>query len=200
VGAYIALGAAVALVVAAPTRLAAWAGGIYGFSLVTLLGVSAAYHRPHWAPAARQRMRRLDHSAIFILIAGTYTPFCLLVLPPSVGRPLLGIAWGGALLGVIQSNIWPSAPKAFKAALYVGLGWILATQWNTLAGLISPTELYLLGAGGVTYTVGALVYAFKRPNPVPGVFAYHEVFHALVLIAAGLNFAGVVPIVLSAAS
>jgi hemolysin III len=197
VGAYVALIAAVALVAAAPTPLSAWAGGIFGFSLVALLGISAAYHRPHWGPVARQRMRRLDHSAIFVLIAGTYTPFCLLVLPPSTGLPLLAVAWGGALLGVLQSNIWPSAPKALKAALYVGLGWIITTQWNTFGDLLNPSELYLLGAGGVTYTIGALVYALKRPNPVPGVFAYHEVFHALVIVAAGLNFAAIAPIVLA---
>ncbi len=197
-GALVAVAAATALIVAAPTALAAWAAGVYGFSLVALLIISAAYHRPHWAPVARQRMRRLDHSAIFLLIAGTYTPFCLLVLPPPAGLTLLAVAWGGALLGVLQSNIWPSAPKAFKAALYVGLGWILVTQWGALGAALSSLELALLGAGGLTYTVGALVYAVKRPNPFPKVFGYHEIFHALVIVAAALHFVAVTGIVLAA--
>ena len=200
IGAFLAVGAVSALVVAAPTSLATWAAGIYGFSLVALLTISAAYHRPHWGTVARQRMRRLDHSAIFLLISGTYTPFCLLVLPPPAGLTLLAVAWGGALLGVAQSNIWPDAPKALIAALFVGLGWILVTQWGALGAALTASELALLGAGGLTYTVGALVYAVKRPNPFPEVFGYHEIFHALVIVAAALHFLAVTGIVLAATS
>ena len=199
VGALVAAAAVAALVAVAPTSLAAWAAGIYGFSLVALLAISAAYHRPHWGVVGRQRMRRLDHSAIFVLIAGTYTPFCLLVLPPSAGIQLLAVAWGGAALGVLQSNIWPAAPKALKAALYVALGWILVTQWGALGASLTSSELALLGAGGLTYTVGALVYAVKRPSPFPKVFGYHEVFHALVLVAAALQFIAITGVVLGAA-
>jgi len=194
---FVAAAAAVTLVTLAPTTRALWAAGIYGFSLVALLGISATYHRNTWKPVARLFMQRLDHSAIFVLIAGTYTPVCLLVLG-SAGIPLLGIVWGGAALGVLQATFWPSAPKLIKASLYVGLGWVLVLQWGPIMAALTTTELALLAAGGVAYTLGALVYAFQRPNPFPKTFGYHEVFHALVVAAAACHFVAMTQIVLGA--
>ena len=195
--AFVAAAAVITLITLAPTTRAIWAATIYGFSLVTLLSVSATYHRNAWKPVARLLMQRLDHSAIFVLIAGTYTPICLLVLG-SAGIPLLGLVWGGALLGVLQATFWPSAPKLVKASLYIGLGWALVLQWTPLFAALTVTELALIAAGGLAYTFGALIYAFQRPNPFPKIFGYHEVFHALVVAAAACHFVAMAMIVLGA--
>jgi hemolysin III len=194
---FVAAAAAVTLIALAPTTRAIWAAGIYGFSLVALLGISATYHRNTWGPVARLFMQRLDHSAIFVLIAGTYTPICLLVLG-SAGIPLLAVVWGGATLGVLQATFWPSAPKLLKASLYIGLGWVLVLQWSPLLAALTTFQLALLAAGGFAYTLGALVYAFQRPNPFPKTFGYHEVFHALVVGAAACHFIVMAEVVLSA--
>ena len=195
--AFVFAAAAITLIALAPTTRALWSASVYGFSLVALLAVSATYHRNTWKPVARLLMQRLDHSAIFILIAGTYTPICLLVLG-SAGVPLLALVWGGALLGVLQATFWPSAPKLVKAGLYIGLGWSLALQWSPLFAALTTTELVLIAAGGLAYTFGAVIYAFQRPNPFPKTFGYHEVFHALVVAAAACHFVVMSQIVLSA--
>jgi hemolysin III len=190
--AFVALIAAVLLVKAAPSSKAAWSAGIFGASLVTLLGISAAYHRREWKPVARMRMRRLDHSAIFVLIAGSYTPFCLLGMPDPLGREFLAWIWGGAAAGVVQSVLWPAAPRVLVAALCVALGSVVVLQWDAL-----PTGgVVLIAAGGVAYIIGAICYSAQRPNPVPGVFGYHEVFHALVVVGAVLHFVAVAQVVL----
>ena len=195
--AFVAAAAAITLISLAPTTRAVWAAGVYGFSLVGLLTISATYHRNTWKPVARLFMQRLDHSAIFVLIAGTYTPICLLVLG-SAGVPLLAVVWSGALFGVFQATFWPSAPKLIKASLYIGLGWALVLQWSALMAALTTTELALIAAGGLAYTFGALIYAFQRPNPFPKVFGYHEVFHALVIGAAACHFVAMSMIVLGA--
>lgn len=179
--------------VATSTRGTAGAA-VYGASLVLLFGTSALYHRPKWGPRVYAFMRRLDHSAIFVLIAGTYTPVCLL-LPNDGGRTLLAAVWGAALLGVAFSIAWPRAPKALNAAIYVAFGWAIAPMLPTLARALGPRALVLLGAGGLVYSVGALVYALRRPDPFPRVFGYHEIFHALVILAAAFHFAAVVSVV-----
>jgi hemolysin III len=173
--------------VAAPGR-ARVAANVYGASLFTLFVISALYHRPTWQPRARRLMRRLDHSAIFFLIAGTYTPICLL-LPPATGKPLLAIVWGGAVAGMLQSLLWVGAPKTLSAAIYVALGWVVVAVLPTVFGALGPGAIALLLAGGAAYTVGAVVYATRRPDPFPRVFGYHEVFHALVIAAAACHFA-----------
>jgi hemolysin III len=173
--------------VAAPGR-ARLAANVYGASLLTLFLVSALYHRLSWRPTARLLMRRLDHSAIFLLIAGTYTPFCLL-LPPATGHALLAVVWGGAAAGVLRALVWPRAPKAFSAVIYVLLGWVIVPVLPSLRATLGTGGLALLLAGGVMYTVGAAVYATRRPDPFPRVFGYHEVFHALVIAAAACHFA-----------
>ncbi len=168
---------------------------IYTLSLATLFGVSAAYHRPTWQPRARQWMRRLDHAAIFVLIAGTYTPLCL-GLPLAEAATLRTFVWTGALLGVLQSMLWVTAPKPLIAVLYVALGWSIAPYVATVYRSVGAAPLALILAGGVVYSAGAVVYAKKRPDPAPAVFGYHEVFHALVIVAAVLHFAAVALIAL----
>ncbi len=196
VAAYVALAAGSALCALAPTSRAFWASLVYALSVAGLLATSALYHRPTWSPVARQRMRRLDHSAIFFLIAGTYTPVCLLALPPELGERLLTFMWLGAAAGVLQSLLWPGAPKPLKAAAYVALGWAVAAKWSLIGAALGPTAMALLVAGGVLYTVGALIYALRRPDPWPAVFGYHELFHALVVAAAALHFVVVATLVL----
>ena len=188
IAAAVALAGWVALALVATPGRARVAANVYGASLFTLFLVSALYHRPAWQPAARRLMRRLDHSAIFLLIAGTYTPICL-ALPPASGQRLLAIVWSGAAAGILQSLLWVRAPKALSAAIYVLLGWVVVTALPALRAALGGTAIALLFAGGAAYTVGAVVYATRRPDPFPRVFGYHEVFHALVIAAAACHFA-----------
>jgi len=188
IAAGLALAAWVALAVLAHGASGRAAANVYGASLFTLFAVSALYHRPTWPSRARALMRRLDHSAIYVLIAGTYTPFCLL-LGGERGRALLALVWAGAALGVMQSILWVRAPRAVVAVLTVGLGWAVVPVLPALRGLLGAPGLALLAGGGVLYTLGAVVYASRRPDPFPRVFGYHEVFHALVVAAAALHLA-----------
>jgi hemolysin III len=166
---------------------AALAAHVYGASLFLLFLVSASYHRPNWPPAARLVMRRVDHSAIFLLIAGTYTPFCLM-LGGRAGHALLVVVWAGALLGVASSILWVRAPKAITAATCLALGWIVVPVLPAMRAGVGSPGIALLGVGGLLYSVGAVVYALQRPDPFPRVFGYHEVFHALVIAAAACHF------------
>ena len=193
-----ALGAGIILVAMAPTARAAVAAGVYALSVCTLLTVSAVYHRPMWAPRPRAFMRRLDHASIFVLIAGTYTPMCRLGLPESVGDRLLLWIWIAAALGVLQSILWVHAPKPVTAALYLLVGWIVVPYFGAVRAALSPSQLALLIGGGVIYSLGAVIYAARRPNPVPGVFGYHEVFHAMTVLACGLHYALVAGLVRAA--
>ena len=193
--------AAIAAVIgcAALARVAPGARGlvaalVYGASLATLFAVSALYHRPSWAEASRRLMRRLDHSAIFLLIAGTYTPFCLL-LGGRRGLAMLAVVWLGALLGILRSVLWPDAPKVLAAAIYVVLGWVIVPLLPELRQAVGGGGVALLLAGGVLYSVGAAVYATRWPDPFPTVFGYHEAFHALVIAAAACHFAVVLPVI-----
>jgi hemolysin III len=188
IAASVSLAGGVLLVAAAAPGAARAAAIVYAVSLFTLFVTSALYHRPNWPPRARALMRRLDHSAIFILIAGTYTPFCLL-LPAAQGRTLLAVVWSGAALGVGQSVLWARAPKALAAAVYVLLGWVVVPVMPALRAVLGAGPIALLAAGGVVYTLGAVVYATRRPDPFPAVLGYHEIFHAMVVLAAALHFA-----------
>jgi len=193
-----ALGAGLVLISMAPGARSATAAALFAVSLVTLFTVSATYHRVNWSVPARAWMRRMDHASIFVLIAGTYTPIALLGLPEVAGNNLLLAVWIGALLGVLKSLFWVNAPKALTAALAVGVGWTLVPYFNEARRSLGMTELTLILVGGVAYTVGAVTYASKRPNPWPGVFGYHEVFHALTIVGAMLHFASVLLLVRSA--
>ncbi len=183
----------VLLVRQAPGTRAAIAAGVYGLALTAQFGVSALYHRPSWGARARLLMRRLDHAAIFLLIAGTYTPFCLLL--PGGGRALLAFVWAGALAGMIFSVVWPFAPKWLMAALSVALGWAVVPVLPALRAAIGAGGLALLLGGGLAYTAGAVVYATRRPDPFPRVFGYHEVFHALVIVAAVCHYVAIAGVV-----
>jgi len=180
----------VALVVAAGDVRARIAVSVYAVSLVALFGISALYHRVNWRSLSAHRwMRRLDHSMIFVLIAGSYTPFALLALHGPLAVAILVVVWAGALGGVVLTLVCSSAPKWLRAMLYVTLGWVAVAALPQLAAAIGTGGLALVALGGVLYTVGAVVYSVKRPDPAPSVFGYHELFHALVITAAALQFA-----------
>jgi hemolysin III len=177
------------LVVVAGTARARIALTVYAVSLVALFGVSALYHRINWRSlTGLDWMRRLDHSMIFVMIAGSYTPFAVLGLHGPLAVAILVAVWGGALLGVAFNLVWRDAPTWLRSALYVGLGWSAVAAVPQLGAAIGPWGLTLLGLGGVLYTLGAVVYAIGRPDPVPAVFGYHEVFHVLVIAAAVLQY------------
>ena len=174
------------LVAAAPSRWTLVAF-IYGASLSALLGVSALYHRVTWSVAGRRRMGRLDHSMINVLIAGTYTPFGV----AAVSGTLLAIIWVGAFVNIVLHVLWLDAPKWLSAITYVALGWVGVAALPSLVVTAGWAPTALLAAGGLVYSAGAIVYAMRRPDPVPAVFGYHEVFHALVLVAAVTHYAAV---------
>jgi len=188
IAAGVSLAGLVALVLLAPGPRARVGALVYGASLVALFSVSALYHRPNWSPRARLWMRRLDHSAIFLLIAGTFTPLCLL-LGDARAHAMLAVVWAGAGLGVLRALLWPKAPRALATALYLLLGWAAVPLVPAMYRQLGAGSLALLAAGGLLYSVGAVIYATRRPDPFPKVFGYHEIFHALVVAAAGLHFA-----------
>jgi len=165
---------------------------IYAISLSALLGTSAVYHRVDWkSPSARRWMRRLDHSMIFVLIAGTLTPFALLVLEGPLATGILIAVWSGAVAGIVVEMIWTESPKWVHVAVYGVVGWIGAIAFPgivTQAGVIAGA---LVALGGVLYTLGAVVYARQRPDPRPAVFGYHEIFHVLVVAAAAAHFTAI---------
>ena len=181
-----------ALIVAADTPKATLAVGIYAVSLSALFGTSALYHRIDWRrPEVRRWMRRLDHSMIFLLIAGTYTPFALLALHGTIADAILVIVWAGALAGTIVEMIWIEAPKWVTAIIYLSLGWVAVIAFPELWDALGPGGTLLVATGGLLYTAGAIVYATQRPDPNPAVFGYHEVFHLFVIAAAAAHFGAV---------
>jgi hemolysin III len=186
---FVSLACGVALILRASDGRARLAATIYALAVSALFGTSALYHTHTWRPRARRWMRRLDHSMIFVLIAGTYTPVALLALKGSLGSTILVVVWAGALGGVLFKLVWIDAPKWVFAAVYIALGWVAASVFGQLPAAIGWLGVAGLAAGGLLYTVGAVVYASGRPNPLPKVFGYHEVFHALVIAAAALHYA-----------
>jgi hemolysin III len=194
---FVSVGSGLMLVLASSPDLARIASAVYASALAGLFGVSALYHRVTWPPRAGAWMRRLDHAMIFLLIAGTYTPIALLMLPRPKGLLLLALVWAASVAGIIFNLAWITAPRIVSPALYLVLGWIAVLALPDLLDNVSLPTLLLLTAGGVVYSIGALVYAMRRPNPVPAVFGYHEVFHALTIAAASLHFAAVATVVLS---
>jgi hemolysin III len=178
------------LVAFASTPRARIALSVYSVSVVGLFGVSALYHRINWRSLrARDRMRRLDHSMIFVMIAGSYTPFAALVLHGPLKTITLVAVWAGALVGVGFNLAWSGAPSWLRSVLYIVLGWATVAALPQLAAALGIGALVLLALGGLLYTVGAVVYAVRRPDPAPAVFGYHELFHTLVIAAAILQCA-----------
>lgn len=192
--AVLALGGGAALVAHARRGRSRLAAGVFAGSLVTQFAVSGAYHRRNWGRRGKRMMRRLDHAAIFVLIAGTYTP-SLLALNPATGNALLARVRTGAGGGGVLSLAWPGAPRLLRAAFYVGLGWLLLPRFRDVARGLGPARLARVALGGVLYTVGAGIYVVRRPAPVPGVFGFHELFHAFTLGAAAAHFAAVASLV-----
>ena len=157
---------------------------IYSLTVCGLFGVSALYHRRVWSPRGYAIMRRLDHSMIFVFIAGTYTPFCVLLLPSGLATVLLAVVWAGALAGVALKLITPHAPRWLSAPLYLALGWVAIAVLPDILHNGGVAALVLLLVGGAAYSIGAIFYALRRPNPWPTVFGHHEFFHACTLVAA----------------
>lgn len=182
-----ALVAWVALVAIAPSPRARVAAMIYGASIFTLFFVSALYHRRDWSRPARRIVRAFDHSAIYVMIAGSCTPFALL-LPDPMRTRSLALVWGGALVGILKVTLWFRAPKKIGVGLNLLVGWLAVPLFPALWHALGAGHVLILAVVGLAYTAGAIVYARRRPNPYPAVFGYHEVFHALVVAAAAGHF------------
>ena len=197
---FVSLGLGATLIVAADTPQATLAVAIYAVSLSALLGTSALYHRVEWRrPDTRRWMRRLDHTMIFFLIAGTYTPFALLVLDGALADAILALVWVGAVAGAVVEIVWIEHPKWVAALVYIALGWVAVVPFPALWGEMGAAGTLLVALGGLLYTIGAVVYATQRPNPNPRVFGYHEIFHLFVILAAAAHFAAIAFFALPAA-
>jgi hemolysin III len=179
--------AAVALVLRARGGTATTGASVYGGSLLLLFLTSAIYHRVSWPLSIRRVIGRIDHSAIFVLIAGTYTPFCLL-LGPGAGHRLLAAVWAGAVAGILVVTVFTGTPKPLRAGIYVLLGWFILPVVPALRAAVGDEALALLFVGGAFYTAGAAIYALRRPDPFPAVFGFHEIFHLFVIAAATCHY------------
>jgi hemolysin III len=176
-----------ALVAVAHTTAARWAAVVYTVGVTAMYAASACYHRGRWTPSVRRRLRRLDHSMILVGIAATYTPIAVVGLDARSARILLGVVWPLALTGIIVQMVWLNAPRWLVASLYVVIGWVALAFVPVLWHQLGVVTLSCIAVGGIVYSIGARVYSARRPDPMPAVFGFHEVFHALV-IAAGLIF------------
>src|SRR4051812_73874 len=178
------------LVLEAPAGAPRGASAVHAFSVAGLFGASALYHRVNWRSLSTRRwMRRLDHSMIFVLIAGTYTPFAAVVLDGTLATVILVVVWAGAGAGIVLKLVWIDAPKWLIAVIYVALGWVAVAAFPDMLDQLGIAPTAMVAVGGLLYTAGAVVYALRRPDPAPEVFGYHEIFHALVIAAATLQYA-----------
>jgi hemolysin III len=184
----VALGLAVTLVLVAG-RQDAPAFAVYGLGVAGLFGVSAMYHRGRWQPGVRARLQRADHAMIFVLIAGTYTPICVHVLDGTLGAALLAVVWTGALMAAALELRPTPAPRGAVVVLSIALGWVALPALPAVGDKLGWVATALIGLGGVLYTVGAVIYARRRPDPFPDVFGYHELFHALTIAGAASHYA-----------
>ncbi|MGH9155024.1 MAG: PAQR family membrane homeostasis protein TrhA [Acidimicrobiales bacterium] len=195
VGFFLSFPAAGLLLAAASAPRARVAVVAYSVGMAALFGVSAAYHRGGWTGSARRRVRRLDHGIIFVMIAGSYTPLCLLVLHGTMAIVVLVTVWAGAVGGLILAVTGVAEKPAVGMVCYIGLGWLIVIALPQLLDGLSDSELVLLVAGGVVYTVGGVFLATRWPDPFPRVFGYHEVWHAMVVAAAVCHFLTIVSVV-----
>ncbi len=179
------------MVVSAPGVAPRFVIAIYCGAVVGLFGVSALYHRVNWGRTGYRIMRRLDHSMIFVAIAGTYTPIAVFVLPPSTRNILLSVVWGGAVAGIVLRLFFHDLPYPVIALPYVAVGWAAVFFLGDIWRAMGPAGFVLIAVGGVMYTVGAVIYAFRRPNPWPETFGYHEVFHLFVIAGAATHYVAV---------
>jgi hemolysin III len=162
--------------------------GIFGFSLIALYTASALYHLLPLSPSGVAKMRRVDHMSIFVLIAGTYTPFCLLALDGGWRVGLLGLIWGLALCGILLKLFWMGAPRWLSVALYLGIGWVAVIAAPALFRAVPAGGMAWVLAGALVYSAGALIYGLRRPNPMPGVFGFHELWHLFVVAGSACHF------------
>lgn len=187
---YAAVGVGIPLVITAEAGKARLSAIVFASCVALCFGASALYHRPTWEPRTRSWLARLDHAGIYLLIAGTYTPFGLLVLSKGWAIPVMTIVWAGALLAIGLKLFRPGLSKRISAGIGLGLGWVAVVAFTQLLKL-PLVGLLLLFAGGLAYSVGAVVYALRRPDPVPAVFGYHEIFHLLTIVAAACQYVAI---------
>jgi len=189
-GFYAALGTGVVLVLTAEDGRPRAAAIVFAACVAACFGASALYHRPTWTPGVRAWLARLDHAGVYLLIAGAYAPFGFLVMSPGWAVPVLAIVWSGALAAILLKLFWVRAPKSVSATIGLALGWVGAAASSQLLKLPLP-GLLLVVAGGLLYSAGAIVYMRRRPDPVPGVFGYHELFHVLTVAATACLYVSV---------
>jgi hemolysin III len=182
---------AVLLLAVADDAAERWACLVYTLATAVLFGVSALYHRGTWEPGTRAVLRRLDHSNIFLMIAGTYTPLCVALLEGRTRDVVLTVVWVGAVAGIVFRVAWLSAPAWLYTPFYIALGWVAVAVLPALARAGGAVVVVLIVAGGLAYSGGGVVYALKRPNPAPATFGYHEIFHTATLVGFGCHYAAV---------
>lgn len=190
IGFFVAIGLGIPLVLTAHAGKARIAALVFALCVAGCFGVSALYHRPTWRPGVRSWLARLDHAGVYLLIAGTYTPFGLLVLSHEWAVWVLSIVWTGALLAILLKLFWLKTPKWLSYVIALSLGWVCVAAISQLLKIETP-GLILVFAGGLLYSVGGLIYAFRRPDWRPATFGYHELFHVLTLVAAGCQYAAI---------
>jgi hemolysin III len=190
-----ALAVAPFVILAADGTRARVAVGVFAVSVAACFGASALYHRVTWTPRVRPWMRRVDHAGVYLLIAGTYTPVSLLGLGGAWRPAILATVWAGAAAAIVLKFVWVDAPKWLAAAIGIALGWIAVVALPQLASHVQPAAVILLIVGGLAYTAGAIVYARRRPDPAPAVFGYHELFHALTIVAVTCQYTAIALIV-----
>lgn len=181
----------IAVTAAARSRAAGISVAVYATTVTLLFGTSALYHRLNWSDRSRAIMKQLDHSMIYIFIAGSYTPMAVLALPHSTGVKVLWVVWSGAVFGVVLQTLWTNHPRGMSAPVYLALGWVAVFVLPDLLHNAGVAALVLIAAGGLLYTIGAVVYAMKKPNPWPGTFGFHEVFHLCTLVAALCHYVAI---------
>lgn len=178
----VAVAAGIVLICLAHGTGAKWASAVFMVSSLLLFGNSAVYHRFDWGPRTKMVLKRIDHANILLLIAGTYTPIAVLALPPQKGLLLLCLVWGGAILGILFRVFWINAPRWLYVAIYLALGWAAVMYLVDLLN-VNVAMMVLVVVGGLLYSGGAVVYALKKPNPWPGHFGFHEIFHVCTVLA-----------------
>jgi hemolysin III len=186
------------LVAAARSATARGACAVFAATVSAMFGMSALYHRGAWRPVVRRWIRRLDHATVYLAIAGTYTPFALLALDGAWRISLLAVVWGGIAVAIVLKFAWLDAPDWLSALVAVAIGWAGVGSLPRLVESIGSVGTVLVAAGGVFYTLGAIVYVRQRPDPMPASFGYHELFHALVIVAVVCQYASVAFFVLPA--
>jgi hemolysin III len=187
IGFYVAAAIGAVMVVTAEPGRARTAGAIFAACVAVCFGASAVYHRPTWRPRARAWLARLDHAGVYLLIAGSYAPFGLIVMSKGWAIPVLAVVWGGALVAIVFKLFWVRAPKWLSAAFGLILGWVGVAAFPQLLRL-PIAAILLVTATGILYTAGAVIYARRRPDPYPHVFGYHELFHVLTVAAAACEY------------